>query len=133
MPEPSESRDLMRALPAWARTTPHGWRIGGLNGGCYDMIQLHHRPDPLGPEVTVTLRATMLEGRRVIEAVLSAHPAGLPSTTTPDISLVDLSLAGTGLPARDPAVRCDGCGTIGTVCLCLWSWTTANRPRPGLQ
>lgn len=138
MPEPSDSRALLQALSAWARASPHGCRIGGLQGDYYDTIQLHHRPDPLGPEIAVTLRATLLDGRPVIQAVLPAHAAGPPSTTTADISLTDTSLAGTELPARDPTARCDGCGAMGTVgratrtdgqdvvleqhCFCLACW-----------
>lgn len=125
MPEPGESRALMLALSACARAAPRGCRFGGLGGDCYDTIQLHHRPDPLGPEVAVTLRATMLEGRPVIQAALPAHTAGLPNTTTADISLTDTSLAGTGLPARDLMMR--------SVYLCLWSRKTAECPWPGVQ
>lgn len=112
-----EFADVFRALGEWARTTPHGVRAGGGPGG-FDHIQLHTRPDPREPEVQLTFRARLIEGRPVIAVFRSPKPPAVPPPHPDGAAVVALgtledeeSRAG----GRDPAARCEACGAPGTV------------------
>lgn len=106
----------MKALFAWGRTDGHGCRTGAVAPDAVDFIQLHHRPDRAGPEVTVTLRAALRDGKPTIEYELPAVQSadGAPHVR-PDIVEGGMTICGSGLPAREPEATCEGCGATGTV------------------
>lgn len=113
---PTDHWELMRALNAWASADPRKCGTQGeLDGTCHS-IQLNHRPDPREPEVQVTLRAELRDGRPVIVVTLPPRPAEGRSRSLADIrSSGRAMMAGTGLPPREPDATCEGCGATGTV------------------
>jgi len=110
-----DSSDLSRALGEWARSASYGVRMGGRPGG-FDSIQLHTRPDPRAPEVQLTLRAQLVDGRPVIVATRSpTRPAAPERSSVQVVGFGRLGDAARGPLGRDPDATCEGCGTTGTV------------------
>ena len=117
-----EFADVFRALDAWARNTSHGMRAGGGGSGGFDHIQLHARPDPREPEVQLTFRARLVEGRPVIAVSRSPEPSATQRTAHRSVqdgaSVVALGIReDEELQAhgRDLAAACEACGALGTV------------------
>jgi hypothetical protein len=112
-----EFADVFRALGEWARTATHGVRAGGGARG-FDYIQLHTRPDPREPEVQLTFRAQLVEGRPVIAVSRSPAPSA-PRRPQGDgaavVTLGTLDDETSRRRGRDPAATCEACGVLGTV------------------
>jgi len=108
---------VSRALNEWARTNPRGMRTGGGSSGGFDHIQLHTRPDPREPEVQLTLRAQLVDGRPVI--VVSHSPtrsdAQRPGRRESVVAFGRVGDDGGAVSGRDPGAVCEACGATGTV------------------
>ena len=110
MIDPMKMQEFSHALFTWSRADPHGFRTGGIPEG-YTSIQLHHRPDPRGPEVQLTFKAALVDGEPVIEVQLP--PAASAGAEHGEACVVALGVAAPN--PREPDAICEGCGVTGTV------------------
>ncbi|HEY5059987.1 MAG TPA: hypothetical protein VII52_00565 [Gemmatimonadaceae bacterium] len=116
MDEILEFGQVFRALQAWATAPSRGMRAGGDRRN-FGHLQLHHRPDPRGPEVQLTMRAAVVDGRPVVQVHSSAPPDAARREAAPGESS---SCVVVGPPpderlGQDPEAVCEACGVVGTV------------------
>ena len=119
MDDSLEFTDVFRALGEWARASSHGIRAGGGGPRGFDHIQLHARPNPREPEVQLTFRARLVEGRPVIAVSRSPEPLA-PRPAEPDGAAATAVLGmprdeESGRRGRDPTAACEACGARGTI------------------
>lgn len=106
-------RSLSRALADWAAADARGIRSGGGPGAYCSEIQFHHRPDPRRPEIQVTFRAVMVDGRPQIEVETPDTP---PNESRPERSVVAFRPSSSRDDlGRDADAACEACGAIGTI------------------
>lgn len=111
-------RHVINYLAEWAKAEPKGCRTGGAGPDQYAFIQLHHRPDPRGPESQLTFRALLVDGRPVIQVQLPepASSRAQQKRQEPDVEGRETAVfGGTGFLSREPEGVCEGCGVTGTV------------------
>jgi hypothetical protein len=109
-----DPNEIVQALEAWARTNPHGYGTGG-GPDAFDYIQFHSRPDPRGPDLQVTFRAELVNGRPAIRVSKFPPSADDAPTASEHAESRRTILTGTGGPLREPTASCESCEATGTV------------------